>query len=792
MSKPQYDAIVIGSGFGGAVSACRLAQAKRKVLIIERGPRYGGPNKPFPTMDFSTLNLLSAVTGQGAFPDFAGLLWNPYRGLYDIRVQRTMMAIQAAGYGGGSLIYANVHVQPPESTFASGWPAAINLASMKRYYDLVAYMLNIAPIPLVPALKVPLKTQAMKAAADSLDRGGQFFYPNLAINFNQPADAFQRVHRGLNQCDSRGRCVAGCDIQAKNSLDFNYLKVAECDCGAKVLTDSQVTCIEPLRGGYKVAYTNVATKAGAHSAPGDSGEVTAHHVFLCAGAWSSTELLLRCRDEFETLRDLSPHLGRKFSGNGDYLAFAFNTAAKITPDNGPTITSAIAYDRKIKVSDAPFWFLLEDGGYPRGLSDLVGMLNPRLGREKIDGVMRQAGAALKTLWPSLPVPAMPPPSALDPTHTMVFLLMGQDRGDGTMHLTPKAPQAWIDWPINENRPLYDLEQELAQEFASALGGSVGTNPIWKLFRMPVSVHNLGGCAMAEHEGDGVVDEFGNVFGYPGLHVVDGSIIPRALGVNPSHTIAALAERAVEHTIREILRDNSWEAPQMPAANKAKTASADPIVAALPKTQTAKPEVADEVSITFSELLRGDNFSGLGTLAELDVNITTPLLDEFLIDPEHRCTMEGKFRADWLTNVSGAEIKNGVFKLFVPSKAEQFYAREMRYQFNFVGADGHTYSFVGIKDLRDPKPNSGIDDWRKDAWKSLTTLNAVITGDTHQEIKGTLVLSWDQLLKQLSTFQVRGVRKPGFGSARQLERFGRLFFGTAFDLYVRDRLHVKGG
>jgi len=267
----------------------------------------------------------------------------------------------------------------------------------------------------------------------------------------------------------------------------------------------------------------------------------------------------------------------------------------------------------------------------------------------------------------------------------------------------------------------------------------------------------------------------------------------------------------------MLGKDDWKSDQMDDADKAKTASADPIKAALPKTQTAKPNVVDEVVITFSEMLRGSPFNKSGKLAELEVNITTPLLDEFLIDPDHRCTMEGKFRADGFTDVSGAAIRNGIFKLFVPSTAEQFYAREMRYEFNFVGVGGRTYRFVGIKDLRDAKPNSGISDWLeggwpslmgiKDlrdakkksgvtdwlegAWRSLTTLNATITSDGTEEVTGQLCLSWDQLLKQLSTFKVRGLRNP-VDRARQLERFGRLFFGTAFDLYVRDRLHVKGG
>src|SRR5271170_2862732 len=206
--KPQYDAIVIGTGFGGAVSACRLAQANFNVGVFERGHRY--PPAPFPR---DTKDIL------------AGWLWQLGRGLFDVRALSEMTTVQAAGYGGGSLIYANVQMCPPRSAFDHGWPRGYSLDALAPYYALVSYMLDVKPIT---AASAPPKTTLMKEAAARQGRSGQFFYPNLAIDFGTPRETHENRF-GAQQagCDFCGECVIGCHTGAKNTLDLNYLKVAE-------------------------------------------------------------------------------------------------------------------------------------------------------------------------------------------------------------------------------------------------------------------------------------------------------------------------------------------------------------------------------------------------------------------------------------------------------------------------------------------------------------------------------------------------------------------------------------
>ena len=157
--------------------------------------------------------------------------------------------------------------------------------------------------------------------------------------------------------------------------------------------------------------------------------------------------------------------------------------------------------------------------------------------------------------------------------------MGHDRASGVIRLASPAPGIFIDWDVHPNLPLYDTETDLSGDFAAALKGRPELNPLWKVLRIPVSVHNLGGCPMGETEGMGVVNPFGEVFEYPGLYVLDGSILPASTGANPSHTIAAVAERNVEAAIRKIRNDPQWQAPEMGAA-----------------TQHVIPEPFDNVSV----------------------------------------------------------------------------------------------------------------------------------------------------------------------------------------------------
>ncbi len=538
--RSSYDAVVIGSGFGGAVAGCRLAQAGLNVAILERGRRYG----------------------RGEFPrdwndPIKGWQWAFGQGLFDIRPCGEMTIVQGAGWGGGSLIYANVHLRAPADLFQSGWPAGYSRAALDPYYDLVAYMLDIAPITASSHLGVPPKAQWMKQVAGRLGREAQFCYPSIAVDFSPPGVA-HRNKFGVEQsgCIYCGECDIGCNVMAKNTLDLNYLALAE-QHGADVAPLSEAVRIERDGTGYKVTFKNHAARA-AESA------IAARTVFLCAGAVNSTELLLRCRDEFKTLPALSARLGQGYSGNGDFLAFAFDTATPFAPSNGPTITTGIVYDRGAGADRV--WFIFEEGGYPKEIAGLLQVLNPRIGwlKDVIDLSSDALNAAISVASRGRIGSGAPPHD-----DTAVFLAMGRDRANGVLALDPLTRALRVSWDVASNAPLYAAEEQFSTDVANAMGGAVAFNPLWHRLHRPVSVHNLGGCVMADDEAKGVTDAGGEVFGYPGLYVLDGGALPAATGVNPSHTIAAVAERNVEGAIRKLTGNAAWRAPEAASAEPVK-------------------------------------------------------------------------------------------------------------------------------------------------------------------------------------------------------------------------------
>ena len=228
-SPHDFDAIVIGTGFGGAVTACRLVEAGFRICVLERGRRYGPEDFPkFPTEDL----FASEGKEEQNFappPDFSRWLWRRDQGIYDIRDLDGVMSVQAAGYGGGSLIYANVHMRPPRRFFDQ-WPDAYRDGKLDPYFDLAACMLRATPIPQRLA-----KTVQLKRAAEELHgaKNSSWFRTPLAINFGDKDTVdFDKADpnsfgREQKPCDMRGRCWRGCDHQAKNTLDLNYLARAE-------------------------------------------------------------------------------------------------------------------------------------------------------------------------------------------------------------------------------------------------------------------------------------------------------------------------------------------------------------------------------------------------------------------------------------------------------------------------------------------------------------------------------------------------------------------------------------
>ncbi|GAB2463980.1 GMC oxidoreductase [Xylanimonas ulmi] len=521
MAHPErFDAVVVGSGFGGAVAAARLAQAGQSVAVLERGRRWSPGDFP---RDDTSLDR--------------GWLWAKDRGLYDVRWLDTMIGVQAAGWGGGSLVYANVFTRPPHEVFES-WPDGFDRASLDPYYNLAAHMLGVRPVGVDPLTgDVPARTTAMEDAAARLHRPAGTLRPLLAVTFAdqaEGADAGAPAPQGP-ACTFVGECMFGCNEGAKNSLDRNYLVVAERH-GATPLTGCEVDRIEPEADGYRVHFVDHASGAQA--------SVIGRAVFLAAGAVATTELLLRNRDVHRTLPDLSPTLGRGFSGNGDFLAFVSRPRTELQPGRGPTITTTTVVD--CHIGDEKVWFQVQDGAYPAQIAGLVRSLNPLRGR---------AGSRARRP----PRPRRRRRSGRR-DETMALLMMGRDTSDGVLTLDHQG-EARVAWRNKPNGGLYRAEMRAARQTARQLGGRVRYLPSWSVLRTGATVHNLGGAPIGPNAATGVIDERGRVHGYPGLYVVDGAGVPASTGVNPSATIAALAERHVEAAVRDLTGEPGWVAPE---------------------------------------------------------------------------------------------------------------------------------------------------------------------------------------------------------------------------------------
>lgn len=353
-----FDAIVIGTGFGGAVAACRLAQASKNICILERGRRYGLADFPRPAKRPDNL------------PHTARFAWAIDYGLWDVRDLQGVLAAQAAGYGGGSLVYANVHLRPPPQVFspsedkepAKGWPKVYTRQALDPYYDVVAAALRVLPIPATLSPPSPVsgtlpKVDAMRGVAHRLNRDRWFFLPPLAIDFGK--------------CVMCAECVAGCQFHAKNTLDLNYLAVAEAAPNVDVRTLAEVVGIkEETDQTYSVTYLD-------HIVGDRERTVRGKSVFLCAGAVGSTQLLLHSLDGLPVTKESRDQVGQRFFGNGDAIAMVFDTTniPAPRPTLGPTITTTLLYNQGAgNLRTAPNeWFVLQDGGYPKFLEPVLGL-----------------------------------------------------------------------------------------------------------------------------------------------------------------------------------------------------------------------------------------------------------------------------------------------------------------------------------------------------------------------------------------------------------------------------------
>jgi len=520
----KFDAIVIGSGFGGAVTACRLAEAGLRVLVLERGRRWKSTTYPRQPGDPWVWDQENPAERNG---------W------LDFRVQRGVCVALGAGVGGGSLIYANVVVDAQPWLFDTGWPSEISYSALQPHYQRVETMLHPRP---VPASQEPERLKILREAAEKLGYGNRFRPLPLAVTFDAAWKADRHVPAPVYPLDSRpwvnehgkqqgtcihcGNCDIGCPVQARNTLDLNYLARAE-SCGGEIRPLHMVRSITPVNGGYRVEFDRIDDRGLL------PGQETAARVIVAAGSLGSTELLLRCRDVYHTLPQLSPVLGQHWSANGDFLTISVHDRPTY-PTVGPTITAAIDF---LDASQGGSRFFVEDGGFPEVFRAYFEHRNKfQLKNLEFNAMVLSLAFLLRRN------------GSID--QMMPWFAQGVDAATGRLYLGSSWLRPWrkklkLEWDRESTRRTTDAIFEMHKRLAEATGGRPLFPFFWTMLKTLITPHPLGGCAMGRTVEDGVVSHTGEVFGYRNFYVVDGSVVPRAIGLNPSKTIAALAERNAE-------------------------------------------------------------------------------------------------------------------------------------------------------------------------------------------------------------------------------------------------------
>lgn len=741
--------VVVGSGYGGAIAASRLARAGARVCLLERG-RELRPGE-FPDTKLEAAREIQIHTSDGHVGSRTGL--------YDFWQNREMNVLVGCGLGGTSLINANVVLRAEQRVLEDPrWPRGFrsDAAGLEEGYRRALEMLRPSPYPeRRPTLR---KLAALEASAAST--GGRFYRPPINVTFEDGLNPF-----GVEQfaCTACGDCITGCNVGAKNTTTVNYLADAV-NHGAELYTQAAVRRVERRDGRWLVHYQPVATGRERFDAP--TLFATADVVVLGAGTLGTTEILLRSRDAGLALSD---RLGLGFTGNGDVLGFGYNNDAPVNAvgyglrrrgreDVGPTITGIIDLREQPVLEDG---FVIEEAAIPSALAGLIpGFLTGSaqfFGKDTDAGVadaVREARRELVSFVRGARHGAI--------RNTQVYLVMAHDDGNGRMQLD--GGRLRIDWPGVGEQPIFRAIDDRLREATRVHGGTYLKNPMWSRLtgRDLITVHPLGGCAMGESAGDGVVDHRGRVFAgttgdalHEGLYVVDGAVMPRSLGVNPLLTISAAAERACAG----IAADRGW--------------SIDYVVQPLP----ARIPEQLATGIRFTERMAGTLTLEDGAEGPLEFTLTVVAddLELLLRDDAHRARLVGTVTAPGLSP-SPLTAAAGEFQLFVRDETSAG-TREMRYRMPLAAEDGRSWFFEGVKIVRD---DPGFD-----PWADTTTLHVTMyegpSRDGAVAGRGVLRIAKRDFVRQLRTMEVTNARSRRERIVGQA-RFGRFFAGVLFETY----------
>jgi cholesterol oxidase len=542
--EEHFDVVVVGSGFGGAVAACRLAECEREVLVLERG-------QPYPPGSFARTP-----------PQMKRAFWDPeekLHGLFELWRFSDLDMVVSSGLGGGSLIYANVMIPKDEDSFVrenlgaggrESWP--ITYEQLRDHYEAVLDRQQPQRFPAdVEPYASTGRTAALQEAAGALGFKGE--RPELAVLFapsrgEEPAPGLPVPgdtlhHRPRITCVMCGECDLGCNFGAKNTLDHTFLTDAK-NAGAVLRTCCEVRTIEPLangRGRYRVGYRQHLEARAGHPADlldprSEESElsVLADHVILAAGAVGTPRLLLMNR---AALPGLSAAAGKRVSANGDALAIIRDADRPLDPSRGPVITASFRVDE----GDSPSGrsYEIQDGGAPV-IADWVweSLDVPKLPWRMRRTILREIRGALLGRRDTNLSAELSEVFGKRSANLMPVLGHGRDIPTGRYRLD--GGRLELDWSSEPSEDYYRGLEELFEDVAHTLGGKLLKSP-WRRLNRSVTIHPLGGAVMADDPRHGVVDARGEVFGWPGLYVADGSAMPGPVGVNPSFTIAAFAD-----------------------------------------------------------------------------------------------------------------------------------------------------------------------------------------------------------------------------------------------------------
>jgi len=521
VTSKHYDWIIVGSGFGGSVSALRLGEKGYRVLVIEQGRRFA-------LEDFPENNR-----------DFKNWLWNPARGLRGIMKMsffKHVTVMHGVGVGGGSLAYANTLPMPKKEFFsARSWGSLANWKEeLEPHYATARHMLGSATVQVSGAAD-----EILHEIAREIDREDHHHPTEVSVFFGEPDEKVPDPYFGGEGpervgCNYCGACTTGCRVGAKNTLDQNYLYLAE-NRGAQILSETEVTAVRPMDdGGYEIE------TRGSFDAD-ELGSYTCDRVVLSGGVLGTVPLLLRMKEDPAGLPRVSDRLGDSIRTNNESVIGVISTDAQHDFSSGVAINSILQTDEHSH---------LEPVRYGKG-SGFIRFMN--LPHAPGATLLTRIGKAIYSFFRQ-PIRWLRAIVVRDHAkHGLILLYMRSLEGTLRLRLGrsvftgfKRGPVTELDEGTQPPKAFMKEATELATRFAEKVKGVTLTLLTETLLATPSTAHILGGACMGDAPESGVIDDRHEVFRYPGLYVVDGSAVSANPGVNPALTITALAERAMSY------------------------------------------------------------------------------------------------------------------------------------------------------------------------------------------------------------------------------------------------------